>query len=270
MNDTPLIRVEHLSLSHRQGHRAVPAVRDVSFDIRRGTTFGLVGESGSGKSTIARAIAGLKSIDDGRIRLDGEAIVTPGQRRRRDPTVARRIQMVFQDSASSFNPRHTIETVIAEPLQVHREGDAGARRARVLELLDSVGLPASVAGRYPHQLSGGQRQRVGIARALALRPDLVLLDEAVSALDLSVQAQILNLLVNLQASLGLTYLFISHDLSVIRHMADDVAVLRDGQLVEQGDVGILWDAAQADYTRRMIAAMPLADDFSTITLSQDI
>ena len=237
------------------GKREVRAVDGVSFEIARGETLGLVGESGSGKSTTALALLRLVNPSAGTIRILGEDVTSWPRRRLR--ALRRRVAMVFQDPQSSLDPRHSIGSSIEEPIRVHRlRDDAGARRARVHELLEQVGLPADAAARHPHELSGGQRQRVGIARALAGEPDLIVLDEPLSSLDVSVQAQIMNLLRQLQDDLGLTYLFIAHDLAAIAHMSDRVAVMTSGQIVETGPAAEVYERPQHEYTRALLAAIP--------------
>lgn len=233
-------------------YSGVHAVDDVSFEIRRGATLGLVGESGSGKSTVAAALTGLVTPHGGSARLDGVDVL--GRRADR-----RRISMVFQDPFASLNPRMAVGVSIEEPLVVHGLADGRAqRRARVAELLDMVGLLPDFATRYPHELSGGQRQRISIARALAVQPDLLILDEATAALDVSVQAKVLDLLARLQDELNLTYLFIGHDLAVIERMSHDVLVLQSGRTVEYRSATELFSAPEQDYTRALLAAVPPA------------
>jgi peptide/nickel transport system ATP-binding protein len=233
----------------------VRAVDDVSFTVDKGEVLGIVGESGCGKSTTARLVIGLVAPDAGEIVLDGELVGGAVSLRE----LRRRVQMVFQDSYASLNPRLTIEDTIAFGPKVHGLAPDAAR-ARAHDLLRKVGLdPALFADRYPHELSGGQRQRVNIARALALNPRLVLLDEAVSALDKSVEAQVLNLLLDLKDELGLTYVFISHDLNVVRFISDRVIVMYLGEVVESGPVETLWADARHPYTRALLAAMPSLD-----------
>ncbi|OFJ50831.1 dipeptide ABC transporter ATP-binding protein [Mycolicibacterium grossiae] len=239
------------------GRTSVHAVRDLTFRIRRGTTLGLVGESGSGKSTVASALTGLVTPDGGTATLAGDDLLAV--RGRAGRALRRRVGLVFQDPFSSLDPRAAVEAAIAEPLRVHRLApDRAARRRRVAELLDRVGLPAAFASRYPHELSGGQRQRVSIARALALEPDLLILDESTASLDVSVQARVLDLLTELQDELTLTYLFIGHDLAVIQRMSHDVLVMRAGEAVEYRPAADLFAAPEQEYTRALLAAVPPA------------
>ncbi len=241
---------------------ALPGPRDVvhgvDLAIPRGSAMGLVGESGSGKTTLGRALVRLLQPSAGSLRFDGEEIggLPPGRLR----PWRSRLQMIFQDPQTALNPRLTVGTSLARPLQAFgRLGGAAARRRRAGELLELVGLPPAFAARYPHELSGGQRQRVGIARALALEPEFIVADEIVSGLDVSSQAQILLLLRDLQRRLGLTLLFISHDLSVVRAVCDRVTVLLQGAVVESGDCATVFAAPTHEYTRRLIAAVPLPD-----------
>jgi oligopeptide transport system ATP-binding protein len=244
-------------LTGRPG-RSVAAVRGVTFSIARGQTLALVGESGSGKTTTARAILRLVEATSGRITFDGIDVLAaaPAQLRR----LRERIQIVFQDPYSSLNPRMTVADTIGEVLTVHRIGSTGReRRDRVATLLSDVGLGAEHAGRYPHELSGGQRQRVGIARALAVDPELLVLDEPVSALDVSVQAQIINLLEDLQEEHGLAYLFVAHDLAVVHHAADRISVMYLGEIVEEGACDQIFGEPHHPYTRALLASIPGED-----------
>ncbi|WP_104166059.1 ABC transporter ATP-binding protein [Arthrobacter sp. SX1312] len=230
------------------------AVDKVSFSIARGTTTAVVGESGSGKSTVARMVLGLENATSGSIRFDGVDITTLGRKEMFD--FRRRVQPIFQDPYGSLDPMYNIYRTIEEPLRVHGVGNAKSREKKVRELLDQVALPSAMMQRFPNELSGGQRQRVAIARALALDPEVVVCDEAVSALDVLVQAQILNLLADLQSELGLSYLFITHDLAVVRQIADHVAVMEKGRLVEQGTTDEVFDNPRTAYTQALLAAIP--------------
>lgn len=258
-DDTPAVRVRDLTKDYRirtGGFSSVPfrAVDAVSFDIPRGKTLALVGESGSGKSTVAKMVLKIEQPTAGSIHIGGTD--TARLPARDVLALRRRMQPVFQDPYGSLDPLRNIGNTIAEPLHIHRIGDTASRRARVVELLDQVSLPQELITRYPNELSGGQRQRVAIARALALKPDIVVLDEAVSALDVLVQDQILQLLAELQSELALTYLFITHDLAVVRVVADDVCVMEKGKVVEQGSVDDIFANPAQEYTRRLLDAIP--------------
>jgi peptide/nickel transport system ATP-binding protein len=234
---------------------SVRAVDGVDLEIEEGRTLGLVGESGCGKSTLGRAILRLSPVTEGQVIFDGTDVATlKGEKLR---AMRQSMQMVFQDPYASLNPRQSVETLLTEPLRAH--GIAFDKRTRVRQLLEQVGLPGSAAQKYPHEFSGGQRQRIGIARAIALEPRLVIADEPVSALDVSIQAQVLNLLEELQDSLGLTYLVIAHDLAVVRHVSDTVAVMYLGTVVEQADADALYDGPLHPYTRALMSAVPIPD-----------
>ncbi|MDR5740718.1 MULTISPECIES: ABC transporter ATP-binding protein [unclassified Caballeronia] len=253
----PLLSVRDLRVdyAHRHGKGALRAVDGVSFDIARGETVGLVGESGCGKSTLSKAIMRLVPSMSGSILLDGDDIAPLSERALRP--LRRHVQMVFQDPYASLNPRRSVGEILETVLAVNGIADTNARRARAAAMLDRVGLPAAALRRFPHEFSGGQRQRIGIARALILEPALLICDEPVSALDVSIQAQILNLLVELKRDLGLAYLFISHDLSVVRYIADRVHVMHGGKIVESGDHREIWRAPRHAYTRALLDAVPV-------------
>lgn len=241
------------------GFKSTPftAVNNVSFDVKRGTTMALVGESGSGKSTVAKMLLGLESITSGEVVIDGANVAD--LRSKQLFALRGRMQPVFQDPYGSLDPLRNIANTIAEPLVTHKVGTRKERTARVRELLEQVALPWSISGRYPGELSGGQRQRVAIARALALKPDIVILDEAVSALDVLVQAQILELLTTLQDELNLSYLFITHDLAVVRVIADEVSVMKQGEIVEAGSTSEIFENPREEYTRNLLEAIPGAN-----------
>jgi oligopeptide/dipeptide ABC transporter ATP-binding protein len=263
--DEPLLRTAQLrvhfpimqGLVFERQVGAVRAVDGVSLDVRRGETLGLVGESGCGKSTMARAVIRLVDATEGEIWFDGQQITrASGQQLQR---LRSRMQMIFQDPYASLNPRMTIGSMLAEPLKVHRLASGEEARKRVRELVEIVGLPRNAVNRYPHEFSGGQRQRAGIARALAVSPEFIAADEAVSALDVSIQAQIINLLAELQRELSLTYLFIAHDLSVVRHISDRIAVMYLGEVVELSPSRELYDRPLHPYTVALVSAVPIPD-----------
>jgi len=259
----PLLEVRHLTkeFTRRKGlfgkSTSVRAVDDVSFAIEKGETFGLVGESGSGKTTTGRCILRLIEPTSGEVVFDGRDVLglSRGDLRR----ARREMQIVFQDPYSSLNPRMRVADIVEEPLIIHRLGSRAERRARVKELFALVGLNPDHLERFPHEFSGGQRQRIGLARALALNPSLIVADEPVSALDVSVQAQVVNLLMELQQRLGLTYLFIAHDLRLVEHICTRTAVMYLGRIVEMGETSKLFGAPQHPYTRALLSAIPVPD-----------
>ena len=269
MGDAPYVSVAELSrhfdisdpflarLVSGRKRRVLPAVDKVSFSIGKGQTYALVGESGSGKSTIAKMIVGLETPDSGRIRIDGQTVFDEASGQTQDAGLRQKLQMVFQSPYSSLNPRWRVGDILLEPIRAFRLiDDQDAQQARVRQLLEQVGMSAQDAARYPHEFSGGQRQRISIARALASNPQFIVCDEPTSALDVSVQAQVLNLLKQLQRDLKLTYLFISHDMAVVRVMAHRIGVLRDGRLVEENAAGDLIESPQDPYTRMLMESTP--------------
>ena len=235
----------------------VKAVDDISFEVRRGETLGLVGESGCGKSTTGRAMIRLREPTAGTVRFDGVELTSLKSNDLR--RLRRRMQIIFQDPYGSLDPRMTVGSIISEPLETHRLAKGEGKRERVSELLKMVGLDPSYVNRYPHEFSGGQRQRIGVARALAVEPEFIVCDEPISALDVSIQAQIINLLEELQAEFGLTYLFVAHDLSVVRHISDRVAVMYLGKIVEITDRKSLYESPQHPYTKALLSAVPIPD-----------
>lgn len=277
MSQDTLVEVRHLKKyfginTGMFSSKPLKAVDDVSFSIRRGETLGLVGESGCGKTTVGRTLLHLYKPTDGEIWFDGKQIVTPKD----IAEYRKKTAMVFQDPYSSLNPRMTVADIIGEPLDVHKMySSAAQRKERILELMGQVGLNSEHANRYAHEFSGGQRQRIGIARALAMKPAFVVCDEPVSALDVSIQAQVINMFDELQDKMGLTYLFIAHDLLVVRHISDRIAVMYLGKMVELADAGEIWGHPLHPYTRSLMSAIPLPDpkmarENRRITLTGDI
>ncbi len=255
---TDVVKQFPLGRTLRGRRQAVHAVDGVSLEVRAGETLGIVGESGCGKSTLGRCLTRLTDVTSGRIELAGRDITSLSRRQLRP--VRRDVQMVFQDPYASLNPRRRVGEIVAEPLLVQRYGDRSAMDRRVAELFEVVGLSPAHRDRYPHEFSGGQRQRVGIARALAMSPKLIVADEPVSALDVSIQAQVLNLFADLQDSLGLTYVFIAHDLGVVKHVSNRIAVMYLGTLVEVTDADSLYEAPAHPYTQALLSAAPEIDD----------
>lgn len=257
-SEPPLLALDDLRVHFAAGgKRTVRAVDGVTFEVHQGETFGLVGESGCGKSTTARAILNLIPVTSGRVSLQGERI--DGLSDHSMLPYRRRMQMIFQDPFASLNPRMTVGRIVGEPLKIFELVRPGVRKLEVMRLLELVGLDPRHLNRYPHEFSGGQRQRIGIARALAARPELIICDEPVSALDVSIQAQVVNLLQDLQQQLGVSYLFIAHDLAVVRHISHRVGVMYLGRLVETAPAAQLYAAPRHPYTQALLAAVPIPD-----------
>lgn len=253
----PILEVQNLSVEYRRGRRRTLAVDDVSLQIAPRETLGLVGESGSGKSTIGKAVLGLVRPSSGVIKYDGRDILSLSKTQRR--ALTKELQVIYQDPHTSLDPTKPIGYSIAEPVQVHEPASKEVVRDRVFAMLRRVGLSEDAARRFPAQFSGGQKQRIAIARALILSPRLVVCDEPVSALDLSIQAEVINLMAELQHEMGASYLFISHDLSIVHYLSDRIAVLKQGRIVEQGDAGRVYEDPQREYTQRLLAAAPVPD-----------
>lgn len=278
MTDVPLLRVEQLTkhfpirgglFLRTVGH--VHAVDDVSFEVRRGETLGLVGESGCGKSTVGKALLRLHEPSSGAVFFEGEDVTQMDRKRLR--SLRRDIQMIFQDPFESLNSRHTIGKILAEPFVIHKVGTPEERQQRVRRLLERVGLDPAAANRFPHEFSGGQRQRIGIARAIALEPKLIVCDEAVSALDVSVQSQVINLLLDLQREMNLALIFIAHDLAVVKHISDRVAVMYLGEIVETENAERIYAAPKHPYTQALLSAIPNPDPTASrdrVILSGDV
>ena len=262
----PLIRVENLKkyypvkggiITHTTGY--VKAVDGVSFSVMRGQTLGLVGESGCGKSTIGRQLVGLETPTEGKIYYDGVDLSALQKGRKQMREVRTKLQMIFQDPYSSLNPRKHIYEILAQPMLYHQIARRDTVEKEILRLLDMVGLPRTVLGRYPHEFSGGQRQRIGIAKALSLNPEFIVCDEPISALDVSIQAQVINMFEDLQEEMGLTYLFIAHDLSVVRFISDRIAVIHKGRIVELAEAEELFLHPLHPYTKALLSAVPIPD-----------
>jgi ABC-type oligopeptide transport system ATPase subunit len=256
-----LLRIEGLKQYYLTGKGVfkkgyvIKAVDDVSFSLEQGQTLGLVGESGCGKSTLGRTILKLYEPTEGKIFFEGKEITHLNSKQMRP--LRREMQIVFQDPLESLNQRHTVGGILEEPYKIHGIGTPAERKRWVLELLDKIGLPHTAVNRYPHEFSGGQRQRIGIARAIALKPKLLICDESVSALDVSVQAQILNLLLKIQKEMNLSIIFISHDLSVVKHISDHVAVMKKGKVVEMGTAKEVYSSPKNKYTKELLSAIPI-------------
>ena len=258
MTNEILVQADHICKYFKLGGgRMLHAVEDVNLTIHRGETLGLVGESGCGKSTLGRTMMGIYTPTKGRLIYGGKEVDLTSKRQRFD--FAKKAQIIFQDPYASLDPRMTVGSIIAEGMEIHGMYDAAKRQERVAELLDIVGLNREHANRFPHEFSGGQRQRIGIARALAIEPEFIVCDEPISALDVSIQAQIINMLEELQARFGMTYLFVSHDLSMVRHISKRVAVMYLGHIVEMAPVNELYANMLHPYTKALMSAVPIAD-----------
>lgn len=269
--DQPFIKIKNLKKYYKVGGKELKAVNNVSLDIYKGETLSLVGESGCGKSTAGKTIIRLHEPTDGEVMFDGENVFELKGRALNQ--LRKDMQIIFQDPYSSLNPRMTVEDLIAEPLDIHKLVRGKERRARVIELLELVGLKAEHINRYPHEFSGGQRQRIGIARALALNPKFIVCDEPISALDVSIQAQVVNLLKDLQDKMNLTYLFIAHDLSMVKYISDRILVMYLGNMVELADSDTLYQEPLHPYTKALLSAVPIPDPFVTrerIVLEGDV
>lgn len=257
MEEKVLVSLQDLCKNFHVNGGTLKAVNHVSFDIKKGETVGLVGESGCGKSTLGRTVMGIYQPSSGDIIYDGEAISIKTAKDRLN--YAKKAQMIFQDPYASLNPRMTVGDIIAEGMEIHNMYDVTKRKERVSELLELVGLNKEFANRFPHEFSGGQRQRIGIARALAIEPEFVICDEPISALDVSIQSQVINLLIELQKKLGLTYLFIAHDLDIVRYISDRIVVMYLGHVVEVGEANEVYNDALHPYSQALLSAVPIPD-----------
>lgn len=256
-NNKVLVSLDGVSKNFKVNGGILKAVNNVTFDIKKGETVGLVGESGCGKSTLGRVVMGIYNPSEGTITYDGEELQIKGNKDRYK--YAKKAQMIFQDPYASLNPRMTVGSIISEGMEIHNMYDAEKRRERVVELLELVGLNKEHANRFPHEFSGGQRQRIGIARALAIEPEFLVCDEPISALDVSIQSQIINLLIELQEKLGLTYLFIAHDLDIVRYISDRIVVMYLGNIVEIGESDVVYNQAAHPYSQALLSAVPIPD-----------
>lgn len=257
MEEKVLLSLENVSKNFQVSGGTLKAVSNVSFDVKKGETVGLVGESGCGKSTLGRTVMGIYQPTGGKIIYDGEEIKIKSAKDRL--AYAKKAQMIFQDPYASLNPRMTVGDIIAEGMEIHNMYDAKGRKERVAELLELVGLNAEFSNRFPHEFSGGQRQRIGIARALAIEPEFLVCDEPISALDVSIQSQVINLLIDLQKKLDLTYLFIAHDLDIVRYISDRIVVMYLGHIVEVGESNEVYNHALHPYSQALLSAVPIPD-----------